>query len=398
MKVVGLMSGTSADGVDAALVDIRGVGHDLKVRLLAFHTLPYPAPFRARLLRAMTHGTVADVCHLNAALGEWFARAALKLLRIADVPMHRIALIGSHGQTLHHLPHPCREPVIGNVQSTLQLGEPAVIAERTGITTVADFRTRDVAAGGQGAPLTPYLHYLLFRRPSRSRVVVNIGGISNLTYLPARGGLGSIRAFDTGPGNMVIDGLVRLVAGGRREFDHGGRLASRGTPNEELLRTLLRHPYLKRRPPKSTGREEFGDRFGDRLIMLGRLAGLSDADLVATATAFTARTITEAAKLLPGRVDEVYVGGGGGRNPSLMRMLQAAWGQIPVRTVEALGWNGRALEAVACAVFAYQQVKGVRCNVPKVTGARRAVVLGTITPGRSRASTGSPRTVKGRSS
>ncbi|TLY19868.1 MAG: anhydro-N-acetylmuramic acid kinase, partial [Nitrospirae bacterium] len=380
--VIGLMSGTSADGVDAALVDIRGTGHDLKITLKASRTFPYPIVFRGQLLQAMTGGTVEDVCHLNAALGEWFARAALKVLKTAGVSPRRVALIGSHGQTLHHLPKPRREAVIGPVRSTLQLGAPAVITERTGITTVADFRSRDVAAGGEGAPLTPYLHYLLFRHPSRSRVAVNIGGISNLTYLPAGGSLQSVRAFDTGPGNMVVDGIVRHVTGGRQQFDRSGRLASAGKVDEDLLRRLLQHPFLRRRPPKSTGREEFGERFVDRFVLLGRLAGHSDADLVATATAFTARTIADAQKFLPRRVEEVFVSGGGGRNPTLIRKLQEALGGMPVRTVEALGWDARALEAVAFAVFAYQHVKGVPCNLPHVTGAKRAVVLGTIVPGR----------------
>src|SRR5713101_5478018 len=381
MYVIGLMSGTSADGVDAALVDVRGVGHDLKITLKAFRTFPYPTAFRERLLQAMTGGTVEDVCHLNAALGEWFARAASKVLKEAGVSPRRVTLIGSHGQTLHHLPKPRREPVIGPVRSTLQLGAPAVIAERTGITTVADFRSRDVAAGGEGAPLTPYLHYLLFRHPSRARVVVNIGGICNLTYLPAGGALQSVRAFDTGPGNMVVDGVVRHVTGGRHQFDRSGRFARAGKVDEGLLRRLLQHPFLRRRPPKSTGREEFGERFIDRFVLLGRLAGLSDADLVATATAFTARTIADAQKFLHRRVEEVFVSGGGARNPTLMRKLQETWGETPVRTVEALGWDGRALEAVAFAVFAYQHVQGVPCNLPQVTGAKRAVVLGTITPG-----------------
>lgn len=384
MKVIGLMSGTSADGVDAALVDVQGAGHNLKVRLLAFHTFPYPPSFRLRLLHAMSHGTVTDVCRLNAALGEWFARAALKVLKKTGTSTTRVALIGSHGQTLHHLPAPRREPIIGAVRSTLQLGAPAVIAERTGITTVADFRSRDMAVGGEGAPMTPYLHYLLFRHPSRSRVVVNIGGISNLTYLSAGGGPDTVRAFDTGPGNMVIDGVVRFVTGGRRAFDRGGRLASRGAPNEALLQALLRHPYLQRRPPKSTGREEFGERFLDDLVKRGRDAGLTDADLVATATAFTARTIAGAAKFLSGRVDEVLVCGGGAKNVTLMRMLQDEWKPAKVRCVEAVGWDGRALEAVAFAVFAYQAVRGVPCNLPKVTGATRAVVLGAIVPGRNR--------------
>jgi anhydro-N-acetylmuramic acid kinase len=380
MYVIGLMSGTSADGVDAALVDVRGTGHDLKITLKAFRTFPYPTAFRERLLQAMTGGTVEDVCHLNGAQGEWFARAALKVLKAAGVSPRRVALIGSHGQTLHHLPKPRREPVIGPVRSTLQLGAPAVIAERTGITTVADFRSRDVAAGGEGAPLTPYLHYQLFRHPSRARAVVNIGGISNLTYLPAGGPLQSVRAFDTGPGNMVVDGVVRHVTGGRHQFDRGGQLARAGKVDEGLLRRLLQHPFLRRRPPKSTGREEFGERFVDRFVLLGRLAGLADADVVATATAFTARTIVDAQKFLPRRVAEVFISGGGARNSTLVRMLQEAWEGIPVRPVEALGWNGRALEAVAFAVLAYQHAKGVPCNLPQVTGAKRAVVLGTVVP------------------
>jgi anhydro-N-acetylmuramic acid kinase len=381
MYVIGLMSGTSADGVDAALVDVRGSGHDLKITLKAFRTFPFPTAFRERLLQAMTGGTVEDVCHLNGALGEWFARAALKVLKAAGVSPRRVALIGSHGQTVHHLPKPRREPVIGPVRSTLQLGAPAIIAERTGITTVADFRSRDVAAGGEGAPLTPYLHYQLFRHPSRARAVVNIGGISNLTYLPAGGSLQSVRAFDTGPGNMVVDGVVRSVTGGRYQFDRSGRLARVGKVDEALLRRLLQHPFLRRRPPKSTGREEFGERFIDRFVLLGRLAGLSDADLVATATAFTARTIAEAQKFLPRPVAEVVISGGGARNLTLMSMLRDAIG-TSVPPVETLGWDGRALEAVAFAVFAYQHVRGVPCNLPQVTGAKRAVVLGTMVPGR----------------
>ncbi|TLY24069.1 MAG: anhydro-N-acetylmuramic acid kinase, partial [Nitrospirae bacterium] len=186
----------------------------------------------------------------------------------------------------------------------------------------------------------------------------------------------------TGPGNMVVDGVVRHVTGGRHQFDRSGRLARAGKVDEGLLRRLLQHPFLRRRPPKSTGREEFGERFIDRFVMLGRLAGISDADLVATATAFTARTIADAQKFLPRRVAEVFVSGGGAQNPTLMRRLQETLDGAPARTVEALGWDGRALEAVAFAVFAYQHVKGVPCNLPQVTGAKRAVVLGTMTPGR----------------
>jgi len=222
---------------------------------------------------------------------------------------------------------------------------------------------------------------MLFRHPSRARAVVNIGGICNLTYLPPGGALQSVHAFDTGPGNMVVDGVVRHVTGGRHQYDRGGRLARAGKVDEGLLRRLLQHPFLRRRPPKSTGREEFGERFTDRFVLLGRLAGLADADLVATATAFTARTIADAQKFLPRRVAEAFISGGGARNPTLVRMLEEAWEGIPVRPVEALGWDGRALEAVAFAVLAYQHVKGVPCNLPHVTGAKRAVVLGTVVPG-----------------
>src|SRR3989441_803612 len=238
MYVLGLMSGTSADGVDAALVGIRGSGHDLKIKLKAFRTFPYPTVFRERLVQAMTGGTVEDVCHLNGALGEWFSRAALKVLTAAGVPPRRVALIGSHGQTLHHLPKPRREPVIGSVRSTLQLGAPAVIAERTGITTVADFRSRDMAAGGEGAPLTPYLHFLLFRHPSRARAVINIGGISNPTDLPAAGPPQSGPAFDMGPGEMGGVGGGGHLAGGRRQI--GWRRRQEPDPYAEVARDLGR--------------------------------------------------------------------------------------------------------------------------------------------------------------
>src|SRR3989475_4754454 len=228
MYVIGLMSGTSADGVDAALVDIRGTGHDLKITLKAFRTFPYPTAFRERLLQAMTGGTVEDVCHLNGALGEWFSRAELKVLTAAGVSPRRVALIGSHGQTLHHLPKPRREPVIGSVRSTLQLGAPAVIAERTGITTVADFRSRDMAAGGEGAPLTPYLHFLLFRHPSRARAVINIGGVSNPSQLPAAGPPPAGPAVVTGSRETGGFGVVALVTGGRQGIDCQGPTGGAG--------------------------------------------------------------------------------------------------------------------------------------------------------------------------
>ncbi|MBI5775836.1 MAG: anhydro-N-acetylmuramic acid kinase, partial [Nitrospirae bacterium] len=266
MRVVGLMSGTSGDGVDAALVDIRGTGHDLKVKPLAFVSCPYPADLQQRVLAVSARGTVSEICHLNVVLGEWFARAALRVIKQAGLEPAKIDLIGSHGQTIHHLPNAVDEPGVGTVRSTLQIAEPAVIAERTGIATVANFRPRDMAAGGQGAPLTPYAHYVLLRDKKRSRLIVNLGGISNVTYLPAGKGLDAILAFDTGPGNMVMDGLIRRLTKGRETMDRGGKLAAKGKVAIGLLARLLADPYLKRNPPKSTGREEFGDAFAEQIL------------------------------------------------------------------------------------------------------------------------------------
>jgi anhydro-N-acetylmuramic acid kinase len=380
MKVIGLMSGTSADGVDAAVVDIHGRGHNLVIKPLAFRTYSYPSSFRTRLLAAIANGAVGDLCHMNAALGEWFARAALAVLGPAGLSPRQIGLIGSHGQTFHHQPNPIVEKGLGPLRSTFQLGSAGVIAQRTGITTIADFRTPDMAAGGQGAPLTPYFHYLLFRHRSLTRAVVNIGGISNVTYLPAKSPRSAVRAFDSGPGNMVIDGLVRHLTKGKCMFDKDGEWAQKGSIHGGLLRGLLRHPYLQQRPPKSTGREEFGDAFLQQLLRLARRPGLSKADLVATATAFTAHSISEATAYFPRTVNEILVCGGGAKNRTLMQMLQAVCGDIPVRPVNALGWDPRALEAMAFAVLAYQTTRGVPCNLPKVTGAKREVLLGIIAP------------------
>jgi anhydro-N-acetylmuramic acid kinase len=383
MKVVGLMSGTSGDGVDAVLVDIRGSGHDLKVRPLAFVACAYPADLQQRVLAASARGTVAEICHLNVVLGEWFARAALRAITQAGLDPSKIDLIGSHGQTIHHLPNEVEEPGIGTVRSTLQIAEPAVIAERTGIATVANFRPRDMAAGGQGAPLTPYVHYVLLRDRKRSRLIVNLGGIGNVTYLPAGKGLEAILAFDTGPGNMVMDGLMRRLTRGRDSLDKNGRLAAKGKVAVGLLAKLLAHPYFKRTPPKSTGREEFGDAFVEQILAAQKAHRLKPADLLATCSLFTAITIGSARKWLAGPVDEVIVGGGGVRNRTLMSNLSAVFSPVPVRTFEAAGWESKAFEAVAFAVLAYQTVHGERANVPSVTGAMHPVILGATVPGRS---------------
>lgn len=384
MKVVGLMSGTSGDGVDAALVDIRGSGHDLKVKPLAFVACPYPAGLQQLVLAVSARGTVSEICHLNVVLGEWFAKAALRVIKQAGLEPAKIDLIGSHGQTIHHLPNAVEEPDIGCVRSTLQIAEPAVIAERTGIATVANFRPRDMAAGGEGAPLTPYVHYILLRDKKRSRLIVNLGGISNVTYLPAGKGLDAILAFDTGPGNMVMDGLIRRLTKGRDTMDRGGKLAAKGKVAIGLLAKLLAHPYLKRNPPKSTGREEFGDPFVEQILAAQKAHRLKSEDVLATCSLLTAITLGSARRWLGGPVDEVLVGGGGVRNRTLMSNLSSVFSPVPVRTFEAAGWQSKAFEAVAFAVLAYQTFHGECANVPSVTGATHPVVLGTIAPGRSR--------------
>jgi anhydro-N-acetylmuramic acid kinase len=382
MKVVGLMSGTSGDGVDAALVEIRGSGQALKVAPLAFASLAYPPELQQRILAVSVRGTVVEICHLNVVLGEWFAKVALRVIRQAGLVPARVGLIGSHGQTIHHLPNATDEPGIGTIRSTLQIAEPAVIAERTGITTIANFRPRDLAAGGQGAPLTPYAHFLLLRDRKKSRLIANLGGISNVTYLPAGKGLEAVLAFDTGPGNMVMDGLVQRLTKGKETMDRGGRLAARGKVAVGLLATLLAHPYLKHQPPKSTGREEFGEAFVEKILAAQKAHRLKPEDLLATCALFTAITIGSARKWLAGPVDEVLVGGGGARNRSLMSNLSSVFSPVPVRTFDAAGWPGKAFEAVAFAILAYQSFHGERANVPSVTGASHPVVLGAIVPGR----------------
>jgi anhydro-N-acetylmuramic acid kinase len=382
LRVAGLMSGTSADGVSVAIARIGAGG----VRVLAFKTFPYPPGLRQAVFRLFQPLTsrVDDICRMNFALGEAFAAALLKLAKASRIAPDSIDLIGSHGQTIHHLP--ANPAGGGETGSTLQIGEPCVIAERTGITTVADFRPRDVAAGGQGAPLVPFADCLMFRHPRRSRAVQNIGGIANVTWLPAGPALPAdgVLAFDTGPGNMVIDRMAWHATGGRRAFDAGGRLAARGAVNAGLLAQLMRHPFLGRMPPKSTGREEFGTQFADRLWRRAGRKGMRPEDLIATATAFTARSIAESyARFLERRVDEAILCGGGAKNRTLVRMLRAELpAAIAFVTPESFGVPSEAREAVAFAVLAWATVLGIPGNVPSATGAREPVVLGKIVPGR----------------
>jgi anhydro-N-acetylmuramic acid kinase len=382
--MVGLMSGTSADGIDAVVAEIAGTGQRLSARLVAHVQRPFIKSLRQHILHVCLHGTVSEICELNFLLGEHFARAALAVIRKARLAPRNISGIGSHGQTIHHLPN-------AKTPSTLQIGEPAIIAERTGITTVADFRVGDMAAGGQGAPLVPYVDWALYGDRNRPRILQNIGGIGNLTFLPPRAALDQVLAFDTGPGNMVIDAVISILSNGRFIYDRNGRWAARGKVSEKLLKELMRHPFLRQRPPKTTGREEFGEHFVRRLLSSARRLHLQDLDIVATATAFTAASLTDAYQrfVFPRLVDsgqarlQVILGGGGAKNPTLRRMLSERISPAVVLTQENLGNSNAAKEAMAFAILAYETLNHKPSNVPAATGARHRVVLGKIIPGKS---------------
>jgi anhydro-N-acetylmuramic acid kinase len=385
MRVVGLMSGTSVDGIDAAVVDIPD---DVRrLRLLAFVSVPFAPPLRERIFRAFRPETSSadELCRLNFDLGEAFAAAALQAIAVAGLTTNDVGLIGSHGQTVWHDVAPD-----GRVTSTLQIGEPCVIAERTGITTIADFRPRDVAAGGQGAPLVCLFDLLFFADENQNRAVQNIGGIANVTAIPAELNVEHETwnleplAFDTGPGNMLIDEAARLATDRAQTQDVDGRLALAGQVHTGLLGELLAHPYLAQRPPKTTGRELFGRQFAAEVWRRGQALGLAGADIVATVTAFTAASIAQAYRdFIHFPIHEVILGGGGRHNPALVAMLRERLAPARLLTMEDFGLNSEAKETVAFAVLAYQTWQQRPGNVPSCTGARRPVVLGKIVPGKN---------------
>jgi len=371
--VAGLMSGTSLDGIDVALVHIQGSGAGTRVEQAAFQTVPYETRIREQILAACRRDTsdVEMICRLNFTLGELFADAVRAICRKTGISPAELDLIGSHGQTLWHCPG----------ESTLQIGEAAVIAERTGVPTIADFRVRDVAAGGQGAPLVPYTEYILFRDPHKCRLLQNIGGIANVTVLPAAARTEMVTAFDTGPGNMMIDACINVVTNGRKRWDENGAMAARGTVHHEMLAELLAHPYLGQSPPKTTGREIFGEPYTVKLIGKYRGRGVPAEDLAATLTYFTAQSILDAYRrfIFPHyRCDEVIVCGGGSHNRTLLSLLQRGLPDIPVLTLETLGFSSDAKEAVAFAILANEALCGRTNNLPGVTGARAPVIMGKI--------------------
>ena len=379
LRVIGLMSGTSADGMDAALTEIADSGTDTRVRMLAFVSLPYPDEIRREILRLAsgTEGGSRDLCLFSFLMGELGLEACRAVCGEAGLSPEEIDLVGSHGQTLYHLPE--AQLYAGRmVRGTLQMGEASVIAEGLGCPVVSDFRVRDLAAGGQGAPLVPYSEYLIYRRTDRTVGLQNIGGIGNLTVLPKGAGPEKTVAFDTGPGNMVMDQIVERLTEGARRYDEDGAIAAQGQCSEILLNWLLSDPWLKMPPPKSTGREVYGVHYVDRMMEKGRELELSGVDILATATRFTAACIGIAVReLCPVAPDELIVGGGGSRNPTLIRDIRKEL-SIPVKLNEDLGLNSDAKEAIAFAILANECIRGQANNMPSVTGAAHPVVMGKI--------------------
>ncbi|MFN3466226.1 MAG: anhydro-N-acetylmuramic acid kinase [Candidatus Brocadiales bacterium] len=402
-KVIGLMSGTSTDGISACIVKIhppspKGMrkGQRLRIEVLSHDTYPYEPSMRDNILEIIHPSKVGQaslterLAWMNVSLGYRLAEAAKAIARKASLPLDDIDLIGSHGHTFFHCPE-AKSMGVTSLSTTLQLGEPSVIAHETGITTIADFRMADVAAGGSGAPLVPYVDYLLFQDTVKGIALQNIGGIANVTFLPPSGGratpdkgLDDIIAFDTGPGNMVIDRITWHITRGSHSFDQGGKLARKGEVDKKLLSRLMKHPFLQKHPPKSTGREEFGHSFADGLY--SKTDPKNKLSLLSTVTAFTARSIAEAYKrfIMPYHpLHEVFLCGGGTKNRTLVRFLKEYLPQVSIRSIEELGIPTQAKEPMSFAVLAYETLSGRPTNVPRATGARDRVILGKIVPGRN---------------
>jgi anhydro-N-acetylmuramic acid kinase len=382
LLVLGLMSGTSADGIDVALARISGAPPNLNAKLLHHTSINFPPALRKEILRVAEQQPISagQLSQLNFRLGEIFAEAVLTACKGFRVATKKIALIGSHGQTIFHQGKPV--PYLGRATaSTLQIGEASIIASRTGITTVADFRPADIALGGQGAPLVPYADYLLYRHPKRGRVSLNLGGIANITVLPASAKPSQIFAFDTGPANMLIDALVSDFTHGRQGYDKNAAIAQTGRSLPALIDELMRDPYLKQPPPKSTGREYYGRAYLKNLLASGRKHQAKPAGLIRAATIFTAISVVDALHrfVLPKhKIEQLIVSGGGARNPLILAQLAAALPQIDILSSAELGVPTDAKEAFAFALMAYETVHQRPANLPSATGARGPAILGKI--------------------
>lgn len=376
---LGLMSGTSADGIDVALVEFEGDSRP-SWTLHAFHTYPYTKAQREAILDVAQSDRIERelVARLDFRVAELFAEAALRTLQEAGVRAMEVDFIGSHGQTIAHFPE--QAEVLGlPVRATWQIGDPAVIAKRTGIITVGDFRPDDIALGGSGAPLVPLFDWLVFQKPDRNVATLNIGGISNITVIPAGAGAEEVLAFDTGPGNALLDSLAELCFG--EPFDRDGAKAAAGRVDEVWVARLLEDPYFAAKPPKSTGRERFGRGFAERFRDEGRRRGLRDEDILATAAAFVACSIAHSLlRVVPREAQPsvLYCSGGGSKNPAIMARLRTELPKVELCLSDEAGIDADAKEAVAFALLADRTLRGEFGNCPGATGARRAGLLGKI--------------------
>jgi anhydro-N-acetylmuramic acid kinase len=382
LLVLGLMSGTSADGIDVALAKISGAPPSLNAQLLKHTSIDFPAAIRQEILRVAEQQPISagQLSQLNFRLGEVFAEAVVAACQRFHVSMKKITLIGSHGQTIFHQGQPI--PYLGRrTASTLQIGEASIIAGRTGITTVADFRPADIAQGGQGAPLVPYADYLLYQHGSLGRVSLNLGGIANITVLPAAAKPTQVFAFDTGPANMLIDALISHFTNGRQRYDRNSAMAQSGRSMPGLVDELMCDPYLKQPPPKSTGREYYGRDYVKKVLSLGRRHRATHADLLRAATTFTALSIVDALNrfVLPAdKIHQLIVSGGGARNPLIIAQLSAALAGVEILPSAELGVPEDAKEAFAFALMAYETFHQRPANLPSATGAREPAILGKI--------------------
>jgi anhydro-N-acetylmuramic acid kinase len=384
-----MMSGTSADGIEVALADISGAPPGLTAKLKGHYHAPFPKLVREAILRLANGAatTTAEISQLNFLLGDEFAAAAIAACAKWRIPLRNIALIGSHGQTIFHQGNAANFLAGHRIASTLQIGEPSIIAERTGVTTIADFRPADMAAGGHGAPLVPFVDFLLYRNAKIGRVALNIGGIANVTVIPAAARPQDVFAFDTGPGNMIIDALVERFSKGRRKYDGGAHIAASGQVIRPLLEELLREPYLRQRPPKTAGREQFGAAYAADLFAAAKKHRERAEDLIRTATIFTALSVVDAFRrfILPrAAIQELIVAGGGTKNPLIMAQLQAALPAITILDSAEFGVAAEAKEAFAFAILAYEAFHSRTNNLPSATGAKHSAILGKLVHGRAR--------------
>ncbi len=377
MYAVGLMSGTSLDGIDAALVEIDGQGKNTKVKLIEFMTLSLPSDVKEEIKIACSEekSSVDLICSLNFKLGYLFADAANKVCEKAGMNIEELDFIASHGQTIYHLP----KNKANLVSSTLQIGEPAVIAYETGVKVISNFRVMDMASGGEGAPLVPYSEYVIYGNDDENVALQNIGGIGNVTVIPKGGNIDRVFAFDTGPGNMIIDEVcLRLF---NLAYDADGKIAATGKIQEDMIEDLMSHPYIYSIPPKTTGREDFGQQFVDKVLK--KYSKRNSEDILSTVTMFTAKSIAENYKkfiLDKIKLNKVVIGGGGAHNKTLLAYLREELPNITIVTQDDIGLSSDAKEAVAFVILGNETLHSSFSNVPSATGAREKVILGNITP------------------